>query len=251
MSHLDSENPSRTSDSGCQLVVVQDYLQTCPYRDDATARMPLRLPIGTVTEDVVDDLLGLGYRRSGEFVYRTQCPACNECKPTRVPVAEFKMTSSFRRVLNRGDRELTHQWGPPVLDRYRVDMFNQHRSLRGLGAGELADVDQYRGFLVDTCCDTRELAIYKDSDLVAISIVDVGRNSTSAVYTHFLPDFSRYSLGTYAVLKQIQFAKETEREFVYLGMYVADNSHLNYKARYRPQQRLLDGEWQNIDDAPK
>ena len=149
----------------------------------------------------------------------------------------------MRRVAQRGDRELTYQWGQPSVDAKRIWLFNQHRSLRGLGQGTPIDAESYRSFLSDTCCDTSELAMYLGEELVAISIVDVGRTSTSAVYTHFDPQASRYSLGTYAILKQIDWARETGRQFVYLGMYVAANQHLNYKARFLPQQRLSDGQW--------
>ena len=81
------------------------------------------------------------------------------------------------------------------------------------------------------------------SPAAAISIVDIGRTSTSAVYTHFDPRASRYSLGTYAILRQIEWARENGRQYVYLGMFVADNQHLNYKARFLPQQRLIEGRW--------
>ncbi|MCG8649251.1 MAG: arginyltransferase, partial [Pirellulales bacterium] len=83
---------------------------------------------------------------------------------------------------------------------------------------------------------------------IGISIVDVGAESTSAVYTHFEPGSGRYSLGTYAVLKQLQWARQTERKYVYLGMYVTNNRHLNYKARFGPQQRLIDQTWIDVDD---
>ena len=85
--------------------------------------------------------------------------------------------------------------------------------------------------------------------MIAVSIVDVGAESTSAVYTHFAPDAGRYSLGTYAILKQIEWAKQTSRTYVYLGMYVAENRHLNYKARFLPQQRLIDDEWVDFSAA--
>lgn len=230
-----------------QLVVVQDQLQPCPYLPDTTARMPLRLPLGTVTPDATDELLAQGFRRSGDFVYRTECLGCTQCKPTRIDVDAFELTSSMRRVLNRGDRELSCQWDVPTIDAKRVWMFNQHRRVRGLGHdGEAVTADSYRSFLVDTCCDTRELAIFRDGVLVAIAIVDVGENSTSAVYTHFDPTMGRYSLGTYAILKQIEFARDTDRRYVYLGMYVADNNHLNYKARFAPQERLIGEAWEPI-----
>lgn len=247
MSHLKPENPIRLSGGECRLVVVQDQLQACPYLADTTARMPLRLPVGSVTPEVTDHLLELGYRRSGDFVYRAQCPSCNGCKPTRVLADRFRLTRSLRRVLSRGDRELTYRWGLPTVDRWRIEMFNQHRQQRSLGTGEDIDADSYRAFLADTCCETKELSIYLHDQLVAVSIIDIGSRTTSAVYTHFDPGASRFSLGTLAVLKQIEWAKSSGRKYVYLGMYVSANRHLNYKARFMPQQRLCGGTWVDFD----
>jgi arginine-tRNA-protein transferase len=238
------ESHARLPAADCRLIIVQDQPQPCPYLDGMTARMPLRLPVGLVTPEVTDGLLAMGYRRSGDFVYRAQCPACNECRPTRIDVNCFTLTGSMKRVLQRGDRELTCRWGKVVVDANRIELFNQHRLQRGLGQGNgPIDTESYRAFLAATCFETRELAIWRGDRLVAVSIVDVGRSSTSAVYTHFDPAASRYSLGTYAILQQIEWARSTGRKFVYLGMYVAANRHLNYKARFLPQQRLIGDRW--------
>ncbi|MGI9473359.1 MAG: arginyltransferase [Rubripirellula sp.] len=247
MSHLDPDNPIRVSNAECRLVVVQDQMQPCPYLDGETARMPLRLPVGSVTPEVTDRLLAMGYRRSGDFVYRAQCPNCRECKPTRVDVEHFRRTTSMTRIKRRGERDLTHRWGEPRVDAKRIWLFNQHRNQRGLSQGSTPiDAESYRSFLSDTCCETQELAIRLADELVAVAIVDIGKTSISAVYTHFDPHAGRYSLGTYAILRQIEFAIATGRRYVYLGMYVADNSHLNYKARFQPQQRLDQGKWCDI-----
>lgn len=244
MSHLDPEKALRLAGGDCRLLLVQDQLQPCPYRSGITARMPLRLPVGPVTPSVTDQLLAMGYRRSGDFVYNTACPNCSECKPTRIEVERFRYSGSMRRVLKRGNRDLTCRWGKPRVDAKRVWLFNLHRTKRGLsqGAGEI-DQEGYRMFLADSCCQTQELAIWLRDELVAVSIVDVGAMSFSAVYTHFDPHAMKYSLGTYALLRQIEYAIETGRKYLYLGMYVAENRHLNYKARFQPQQRLVDGEW--------
>ena len=244
------ENHIRLSGADCRLIVVQDQLQPCPYLEGVTARMPLRLPVGSVTPQITDRLLAMGYRRSGDFVYRAQCPACNECKPTRIDVDRFRSTRSLKRVLNRGKRELQSRWGPVAVDAARIHLFNQHRNERGLSQGNgPIDAESYRSFLADTCCDSRELSIWRGEQLVAVSIVDVGQTSSSAVYTHFDPQFSRFSLGTLAILLQIEWAQATGRKFVYLGMYVAANPHLNYKARFLPQQRLDGNEWIEIEEA--
>lgn len=233
----------------CRLVVIQDQLQPCPYLRGKVARMPLRLPLGGVTAAVTDELLALGFRRTGEFVYRAECPACRECQPTRVDVSAFHWTKSFRRVLRRGDRQLEAAWGEPQADQDRVALFNQHRQQRGLEVhDEQVDLEAYRSFLVDTCLRTDELAIRRDGQLVAVAIIDVGDQSLSAVYTFFDPASARLSLGTYAILKQIQRAERESRRYVYLGMHVAANPHLNYKARFLPQQRLIRGRWQTFGE---
>lgn len=250
MRQFDPDKTIRLSSGDCRLVIVQDQLQPCPYLDGETARMPLRLPVGKVTPELTDQLLSLGYRRSGDFLYRAQCSTCHQCKPTRVEVSKFRFTSSLRRVKKRGDRDLVCKWGAPIIDSKRVLMFNAHRDQRGLSLDhEPIDAESYRLFLCDTCCDTRELSIWRNNELVAVSIVDVGRTSTSAVYTHFDPAAGRYSLGTYAVLKQIQWALDTKRQFVYLGMYVSGNRHLNYKARFTPQQRLHGETWLDFETS--
>jgi len=249
MSHLDPKKALRLADEDCRLLLVQDQLQPCPYLAGVTARMPLRLPVGSVTPSVTDQLLALGYRRSGDFVYNTACPACSECQPTRIELERFRYSASMRRVMRRGNRDLACEGGKPRVDAKRVWLFNQHRRQRGLcqGAGDV-DLEGYRMFLADSCCDTHELAIWLDEELVAVAIVDAGAMSFSAVYTHFDPHAMKYSLGTYALLRQIEYGMETGRKYLYLGMYVADNRHLNYKARFLPQQRLVDGQWCEIKE---
>lgn len=230
-----------------RLIVIHDQPQPCPYLAGVTARMPLRLPIGELDAAALDALLAAGYRRTGDFLYRTQCGPCHACEPTRILVDKFQWSRSLLRVLHRGDGQLEMTTGPPRCDRQRIELFNRHRQQRWLARDDQpVDEAAYRSFLVDSCCDSIEMAFTLDRRLAAVAIVDVGAEALSAVYTHFDPDLGRLSLGTYAVLKQIQFAARTGRSFVYLGMYVADNAHLNYKARFTPQQRYIHAKWQSV-----
>ncbi|TWT93801.1 arginyltransferase [Stieleria varia] len=242
--HPDSEQ----TEGRRRLVVVQDHLQPCPYLAE-TARMPLEVSVGKLDGDDADALLAAGYRRSGVYLYRTRCPICQACQPTRLRADQFNWSRSMQRVLKRGDRDLRCHWGTPIADDRRVQLFNDHRRLRKLSDGDEVDLLSYEAFLTETCFSTTELAITLDDLLIAVAIVDWGRTSFSAVYTHFAPEFSRYSLGTYAVLKQIQRVLDTGREFLYLGLYVAANPHLSYKARFSPQERLIEGKWVPIAEG--
>lgn len=221
----------------------------CSYLQSERANLPLKLPARRLTLDEFDFVLDKGIRRSGFFLYHTACPSCNACQPTRVEVGAFRWGDSFRRIKNRGDRDLRIHASRPALTQDHLTLFNLHRNLRGLG-GQDQDyrASDYESFLVQSCCaETVELSFWLKDELIAVSIVDCGRISLSAVYTFFDPNHSRYSLGTYAILKQFEFALSSQRKYVYLGMYVAKNSHLNYKSRFTPQERFINGHWQWFD----
>jgi arginine-tRNA-protein transferase len=222
----------------------------CSYLPSESANLPLHLPTRRLTSDEFDAVLDQGVRRSGYFLYYAACPNCKACEPSRVNVHTFRWRTSFRRVLNRGDRSLAVQISRPRLDEDRLALFNLHRSQRGLGDSETEYyATDYENFLIRTCCsETLELSFWHEDQLIAVSIVDCGKQSLSAVYTYFDPAYARFSLGTYAILKLLQFAKSTHRIYVYLGMYVAQNAHLNYKARFTPQERFVDGRWLAFDE---
>ncbi len=217
----------------------------CSYLEGRTANLPLNLPSRLLTLDEFDVVLANGMRRSGVFLYHTACHQCSACEPTRVDIHEFVFRDSFQRVLKRGDRHLQVQINRPSIDERRLTLFNLHRTQRGLGEAEYEyRFSEYDSFLVDTCCgETVELSYWSAGELIAVSIVDCGRSSLSAVYTYFDPAYSKLSIGTFSILKQIQYALASDRKYVYLGMYVAENRHLNYKARFMPQERFVNGRW--------
>lgn len=243
--------PSQALPVRDRLLQVQDSPSPCPYIDSLTAHMPLLYPVAPLDGDDVDSLLAGGFRRSGSLLYYTRCAPCYACEPTRVDVSTFQFSGSFKRVLRRAENELSLTWQKPLVDESRVQLYNAHRVGRDLGNHPPIDASEYRGFLTDSCWPTLELEIRSGDQLIGISIMDVGRTSVSAVYTHFDPAASRFSPGTLSVLKQIEWATAHHRRWVYLGLYVRSNPHLNYKSRFVPQQRLIAGEWRQINAAPQ
>ena len=51
-------------------------------------------------------LIQVGFRRSGEQIYRPHCPACKACKSVRIPVNAYTPSRSQKRLLkaNQGFR---------------------------------------------------------------------------------------------------------------------------------------------------
>lgn len=206
--------------------------------------MPLRMPIARVTGSQADTRLDLGHRRTGEFIYETQCPGCRACEPIRIRVSDFEFSRNHRRVLNRGDRELSVRRGRLIADTSRLDLFNRHRRERGLARGDDdIDLEEYNWGFVRSCFESSEFSYWLDDRLVGIAICDLGDESLSAVYTFYDPSLNHLSLGTYSLLNQIRHCQIHELEYLYLGYFVQGSRHMNYKARFLPNERLIDGVW--------
>lgn len=231
-----------------ELTKVVDQPSDCPYLDGRTARMPLEIPSQPIDAHQLDALLAAGYRRSGWFYYRTACPGCQACEPLRVDVPRFVETRSLRRVLKRGDADLQVSIGRPRCDAQRLRLFNRHRNERDMARNDGdASAEDYNAFLVSSWNPTSEISYWLDSRLASVAVVDVGAEALSAVYCYFDPDLDHLSLGTYSILTQIRIARMRQMRWLYLGMYVADNRHLRYKARYLPHERFQAGSWRRYE----
>jgi arginyl-tRNA--protein-N-Asp/Glu arginylyltransferase len=228
--------------------IIFDKPSPCSYLSGRIARLPYRLPARPLSPPEFDERLAAGYRRSGIFIYRTECPTCSACEPLRLDALTFRPDVTQRRMQRRGDRLLAVRIGVPIVDRQRLDLFNLHGRVRGL-ARDAAPLDEksYAGFLTQTCCMTVELSYWHHDELVAIAIADIGQDSISAMYCFYNPHFRLLSLGTYSILRQIELCRAIGRKFLYLGFFISESPHMNYKARFRPHQRLIGGSWIDFD----
>ncbi|QDU77383.1 arginyl-tRNA-protein transferase [Bremerella volcania] len=225
-----------------------DVEETCPYLPNRLAVLPFYLTDFRAEPEAFDQALAEGVRRSGIFIYHTQCPGCCACEPIRIPVEDFEPRRRHRRVLKKAEAELRVEIGEPIIDRKRVELYNKHKVGRGLGEpGSEIDLRSLKEFIGITCCDSREFRYYRGDDLVGVAIADVGRQAMSAVYCYFDSELSELGIGNFSVLKQIEACRAWGLKYLYLGFYVAGNAHMKYKASYLPHERRIDGVWQRFE----
>ena len=116
-----------------------------------------------------------------------------------------------------------------------------------------ADLDEagYVGWLVRSCVPTVEMRYLMEGRLVGVGIVDLGRISASSVYFYYDPSAEVVKLGpgVFSALTEIELCRRTGRSWLYLGLYVRDCPHMAYKADYRPNERLVDGEWRSFQGS--
>jgi len=229
-------------------ILIHDELERCPYLPEQTARMPLHVPAATLSGHDIDNRLAIGQRRTGDFVYQTKCPACDACKPIRLLVNDFKLDATMRRTLRRNDRLLESLIEEVGVDQRRADLFNLHRDARGLGRDDSRiTVEDYTWAFARSCFNTFEIAYYLQGQLICVAITDVGQRALSAVYTYFDPSHAKLSLGTYSILKQIEYCRTHSMDFLYMGFYIATCKHMVYKSRFKPHEKLIGGEWKRFD----
>lgn len=229
-------------------ITIYDEQEPCPYLEGQEARLPLQIPAPAVTPQQTDLRLAAGQRRTGEFVYATACPRCSACEPIRIPVSDFRFSRSHRRNLRRNGDDLTPYAGPVVVDSERVALFNRHRAARHLGNDDnRIDEEGYAWAFRRSCFDSFEFSWSLDGRIVCVALCDQGESTLSAVYTYYEPELARRGLGTWAILRQIQYCQATARDYLYLGFYIADSQRMSYKSRFSPHERRIDDAWVRFD----
>lgn len=215
----------------------------CSYLADREAVTLFLDPDAVVDKSLYSQLSDIGFRRSGENVYRPHCVDCNQCQASRINAKKFIPSRSQKRIANKNKdlvvEKLTSIDNDRCYELYSRYINSRHRD----GDMYPATRQQYRSFLSAQWGITAYLGFYLEHKLVAVAVIDEMDTGMAAVYTFFCPDQTKRSLGVFAVLKQIELVKSTPQPFVYLGYYIKDCEKMSYKSNYYPLEVLRCGRW--------
>lgn len=229
------------------VVFHRSGVMECPYLDDRQEQQLFTELSGNNSQRMFEELSHAGFRRSHQIIYRPTCPSCNACKSVRIPVAEFRWSKSWKRILKRNDHLDMNKVGLKVsAEQYRL--FHRYIQSRH-GDGEMASMTErdYLNLVLASPVDS-SMFEFRDSDncLKAACLVDFMRDGVSAVYSFFDPDESNSSLGSYIILRLIQWAHSHDRDHVYLGFWVQGSPKMAYKERFRPLEIFGPDGWQKL-----
>lgn len=220
----------------------------CSYLDDKSARMVFLDPAHRIDVVTLSELSRMGFRRSGDFVYRPECHLCRQCLSSRVPVHEFQMNSMQKKAWKRNQDLKVTLRSTQEANAQHYALYERYINERHAD-GDMypPSQDQFEKFLVHSCTDSFFLELWHEDRLIAVSTCDPLNDGLSAVYTFFDPDENRRSLGVFAILKQIEHAKKLGLPYVYLGYWVPHSNKMNYKSQYVPLELLIDGQWRRLN----
>ena len=216
----------------------------CPYLPDRIERKVVTELTVPNAADMYELLSRAGFRRSHGLAYRPACPGCNACVPVRIVVGEFTADKSFRRVL-RANADLGAEQRPSRATMEQYELFVQYQNGRHAG-GDMSSMSyrDYRAMVEDSPVDTH-MVEYRDGtgEMIAVMLADRQADALSAVYSFFRPDLGRRSLGIFMVLAMIERARDMGLPYVYLGYWISGSPKMGYKARFRPLEGLMSGNW--------
>jgi len=229
------------------LKIFPTGMHPCSYLPGLIARNAVVDPDFEMTPEVYDYLIQNGFRRSGEQVYRPYCHTCEECITTRIPVLDFKRSRSQKRNWKL-NQDLTVKINNDGFRQEYLALYQEYLSSRH----DSMDHEGVEKFLLADWCQIQFIEFYivenNTEVLIGVAVTDVIKSGYSAVYTFFDPvEGQRRSLGVFAVLWQIENAKEKELDYVYPGFWIKDCRKMNYKTRYQPIEGLQRGKWTQLD----
>ncbi len=229
----------------------------CPYLADKFERKIFTHLVGERANELNDVLSHGGFRRSQNIAYRPACEACRACVSVRAIVDAFKPTRSQRRVWQR-NRDVIGIEVEPVPTSEQFAVFRTYLDDRHQDGG-MADMTalDYAMMVEDTFVDTRLIEYrLRDADsgvtgkskrpLLAVALTDRLSDGLSMVYSFFVSDEDRRSLGTYMILDHIRRARDLGLPYLYLGYWVSGSPKMDYKANFRPQDRLGPSGWVRV-----
>ncbi|MEO6967745.1 MAG: arginyltransferase [Rhodanobacteraceae bacterium] len=227
--------------------LFQTLPHTCGYFHARTAQNLVLDPSVPELPRLYALALGRGFRRAGGHVYHPNCPRCHACEPCRIDVATFAPDRALRRC-RRSNADLEIGEYPPGLTDERHALYARYLHARHPGGGmDEASGEDFAHFLAASWSPTTFLEFRRQGELLALAVTDVCSTGVSAVYTFYDPGQPARSLGSYAILTQIELARARGLPHVYLGYWIAHHPKMGYKSRFPALEVLGADGWRKLE----
>jgi len=208
--------------------------------------MPPRIEEGCFVSEIdppqLDAALARGWRHFGERFYRYSQTVMEgrlvHIIPLRIELSEFRLSNSQQRVF-RKNAQTQCEILPASVDEQKEELFQRHSERFSENRPEsIYDFLSTEPASRPCRCVNIEVSFpsneteSQSTDLIACSYLDLGDQAVSSIYAVFDPEHSSYNLGTYTLLKEIEYAKSIGKKHLYLGYATRENSKYDYKKSF-------------------
>lgn len=230
--------------------VLQTVEHQCGYFPERKARNLVIDPGADGHQTIYDAVATSGFRRAGSLIYRPHCRSCQACEASRLPVADFVPNRNQQRCA-RGNSDLKvslteARVKPEYFDLYRRYVNYKHPD----GGMENPESEDFEGFLLSNWCKSMFLEFRLGSELLAVAVTDHLGGGLSAVYCFYAPDHPKRSLGTFAILRQIELTRAYKLPYLYLGYWIKNHPKMRYKTNFHGLELFRTGQWLRAEAQP-
>ncbi|MBC8210221.1 MAG: arginyltransferase [Gammaproteobacteria bacterium] len=230
---------------------LQFYASTpepCGYLPDRQSVSAFANPHLDMDMATYNELIQIGFRRSGGYLYRPHCNDCEACISLRIPVKDYRFSRNDKRTL-RKNQDLNLHLNEGKFSEEHFELYRHYINSRHSGGSmENPSRSDYHRFLICDWTDTSFIELRQGRKLLAVAVTDTTSTGLSAVYTFFDPQQQQRSLGHFAILKQIELAQENAVPFLYLGYWIKDCEKMRYKSRYKPAEGFIRDSWTELNN---
>lgn len=203
-----------------------------------------------ITPGQLDLLLADAWRHFGTHFFRYNLGIYHDeirrVIPLRIRLADFQSSKSQRRNL-RNNSDLRVEIRPIKITPESEDLFQRHKQRFDHGL----PTSIYDFLSIEPAsipCEAREVAVYDNDRLVAVSYFDLGLTTTSGIYAAFDPEMRKRGLGIFTMLKEIEFSINAGKDFYYQGYAYEGESFYDYKKRFAATEEFdWNGSWGRSD----
>ncbi len=207
------------------------------------------IPMQPLHPAMFDQFLAEGWRLLGHSIVRHNFAICRGdiCRtiPLRLDLKKFRFTKSQRKLLQK-HKDLNIQRGPIRITPEKNALFAAHT--QRFRERQPATLAAFLGPEAGTRpVQGAEYNIYIDEQLVASSYIHQGSISLSGTYCFFDPEFSKFSLGTITMLREIEDAIQNGFQYYYHGYCYNVPSQFDYKRNFLALEQM---DWNTLQWTP-
>jgi arginyl-tRNA--protein-N-Asp/Glu arginylyltransferase len=219
----------------------------CPYLPGKLERKLITELAGQDAQSFYNALSRAGFRRSHHLAYRPACSQCAACVPVRIPVADFLLSRSLKRI-QKINADLRIRLVEPCASLEQFRLFVRYQRSRHADS-DMASMTfgDFRAMIEDSPVASRLIELRDErGSFLGACLLDMLDDGLSAVYSFYDPHQPRRSLGTLLVLALIEASRQLALPYAYLGYWIADSRKMAYKARFRPLESLGRDGWRRL-----
>ena len=226
---------------------IQFYTTTeynCSYIDKMDAQSLVVTPYKSINQNIFQDLIEKGFRRSGQYIYKPNCKSCTACIPIRLPVQKFLFSKTQKRIYKKYGFFKVRE-APLAFKQKHFDLYLKYQNKRhSYINNDQNNLDDYNDFLIKSNVKSKFIEFWDGDLLKIVSIVDIVSDGISAVYTFYDPDDKKVSYGTYSIIWLINWCKAQQLKYMYLGYWIGECKKMKYKTNFKPYELYIKGYWQ-------